>query len=211
MTLLLLLLACKTSTEGDWALSMNGIPACAEFPVSAALTAPATLELWFKADPSEFVSPLVSWTGLYGLSIDTDGYLSFTLGGTGQVMSGAPVTDGQLHHVAGVFSGEKAYMYVDGQKAGFDDASLDNQAGTVLRLGCDGEDSLSGMLEEVRLSTVARYEDDFEPVVGNFESDADTWALFHFDEGSGTETVEAVSGDSALLTEVEWVASPFGS
>jgi hypothetical protein len=190
---------------------MGGIPSCAEFAVTEALTDPATIELWFKANPSESTSPLLSWQGLYSLSIDSDGFAAFSLGKSGLVMTGAPVTDGQLHHIAGIFADEKARLYLDGVQAGFDDGSLGSSAGTILRMGCDGTDSLNGVVEEVRVSSIERYTEDFEPDIAAFEKDKDTWALFHFDEGKGEESLDEVSSAPAILTEVEWVASPFGS
>jgi hypothetical protein len=51
--------------------------------------------------------------------------------------------------------------------------------------------SFAGWLDELRISTVLRYSDDFTPQ-GPFSPDADTAALYHFDEGAGT-----VLGDSS--------------
>ncbi|NQV26316.1 MAG: SUMF1/EgtB/PvdO family nonheme iron enzyme [Rhodopirellula sp.] len=42
----------------------------------------------------------------------------------------------------------------------------------------------SGMMGETRVSTVARYDQDFTPEF-NFKTDKDTLALYHFDEGQG--------------------------
>ena len=42
----------------------------------------------------------------------------------------------------------------------------------------------TGLIDEVRISKVARYDKDFTPAK-RFEPDADTLALYHFDEGQG--------------------------
>ncbi|MFN4032794.1 MAG: LamG-like jellyroll fold domain-containing protein [Fimbriimonadales bacterium] len=52
--------------------------------------------------------------------------------------------------------------------------------------------SYSGYLDEVRLSTVLRYSANFTPPRQPFTVDLDTAALYHFDEGSGTDIVDAV-------------------
>jgi hypothetical protein len=52
--------------------------------------------------------------------------------------------------------------------------------------------SFDGWLTGLRLSTVLRYDDDFAVPTGPFAPDADTAALYRFDEGQGT-----VLGDSA--------------
>ena len=50
-----------------------------------------------------------------------------------------------------------------------------------------------GIIDEVRVSTVARYKEDFVPQK-RFEADAHTQALYHFDEGEGN-TLHDASGN----------------
>ena len=49
-----------------------------------------------------------------------------------------------------------------------------------------GFPSFNGSLDELRLSTTIRYNGNFTRPAGPFTADADTAALYHFDEGSGT-------------------------
>jgi hypothetical protein len=51
--------------------------------------------------------------------------------------------------------------------------------------------SYSGYVDELRLSRVLRYTAGFTPVADPFVPDADTVALYHFDEGEGTVAVDS--------------------
>lgn len=154
----------------------------------------------------------------YGLSI-TDSIVAFgtfndneafTLCGTANVL------DGAWHHVAVQRRATDGmlWLYVDGQL----DASAAGPAGDIsypddgvpgnfcggpcdnsdpfIVLGAEKHDagaqfpSYSGWLDELRFSTTLRYAADFSPP-GRFSPDADTAALYHFDEGSGTDIVDA--------------------
>ncbi|MGH2610391.1 MAG: hypothetical protein ACRDHF_15025, partial [Tepidiformaceae bacterium] len=57
---------------------------------------------------------------------------------------------------------------------------------------------LSGTLDEVRISNVARYSTAFTPA-GAFVPDANTMALWHFDEGTGQTTADASGNGNTLL------------
>ena len=50
----------------------------------------------------------------------------------------------------------------------------------------------AGAIDEVRISDVARYMDDFTPVL-RFQPDAHTLALYHCDEGEGDRLVDSSS------------------
>jgi hypothetical protein len=50
--------------------------------------------------------------------------------------------------------------------------------------------SFSGYLDELRISRVVRYEASFAPPDSPFVTDADTLALYHFDEGEGLSALD---------------------
>ncbi len=65
-----------------------------------------------------------------------------------------------------------------------------------------------GMIDEVRISSVARYDKDFVPAARH-EPDEDTLALYHFDEGEG-DVVKDSSGNNhhgTKVGQVKWVKS----
>ncbi|MGI9272388.1 MAG: LamG-like jellyroll fold domain-containing protein [Woeseiaceae bacterium] len=139
---------------------------------------------------------------------------SFTVCGTSNVL------DGQWHHIAVQrrFSDGELWVYVDGeldiQDTGPDgDISYPDDgvpgdfcggpcinSDPFVVLGAEKHDagpaspSYSGFIDELRFSTVLRYSSTFV-VPGRFAPDADTAALFHFDEGSGTDIVDATTGN----------------
>src|SRR5262249_52495928 len=58
--------------------------------------------------------------------------------------------------------------------------------------GVPGASGLDGIMREARISKSARYHKDFKPAP-RFETDGDTLALYHFDEGNG-DTLKDASG-----------------
>jgi hypothetical protein len=152
--------------------------------------------------------------GDFGLSL-ANGRVVFGVarGESGATVCGQrEVTDGQWHHIAVTreASSGRIRLFVDGRL----DGEALGPAGDVsyrlgratnyandpfLVLGAEKHDydpatypSFRGWLDEVRLSTVIRYTADFERPSMPFAADADTAALWHFDEGAGE-----VVGDSA--------------
>ncbi|RKY58880.1 MAG: hypothetical protein DRP96_07810 [Candidatus Neomarinimicrobiota bacterium] len=61
-------------------------------------------------------------------------------------------------------------------------------------------DGFRGVIDEFRISNVVRYTEDFEVPTEPFEADANTMALWHFDEGEGLVAHDAAFGlfDGAL-------------
>ena len=110
-------------------------------------------------------------------------------------------------------------LYVDGQ---IDQGSnwqgsfgiLPNQRD--LNIGCRGDASAGitgltqfflGRLEELRISDSKRYSGNFEVAKNPFEADANTIALYHFEEESGAEVLDS-SGNNHHGT---WIGTPLWS
>ena len=102
-------------------------------------------------------------------------------------------------HVAIVVEGKEVRFYIDGKMT--HQLPRVNPSGARYWFGgtwlgahpsLSGADSaelryfFQGHLDEIRMSSVARYHDEFVPVT-RLESDADTLALYHCDEGSGNQ------------------------
>ncbi|MBM4353906.1 MAG: hypothetical protein FJ109_08935, partial [Deltaproteobacteria bacterium] len=142
-------------------------------------TGPFTVEAWAKADQVGDYSILSRWTGpgssqrTFRLRINAEGTLQFGL--IVQPTNGAPqeVTVsksgvnlvGAWHHVAGVYSGSQALLYLDGALAGSASATGTPVASNVpLFIGAafnPDNNSLHryfrGTLDEIRISSAAIY------------------------------------------------------
>jgi formylglycine-generating enzyme required for sulfatase activity len=78
---------------------------------------------------------------------------------------------------------------------------------TALHIGCDGEQRsrFQGVIDQVRISRVARYSQNFPPVT-NLSSDDTTLAMYDFRKGRG-DTLRDVSGNGhdGKIVGAEWV------
>lgn len=141
---------------------------------------------------------------------------------TGTVCSSVSVLDGQWHHVAvqrAVSSGAMT-VYVDGTLQGQqasgptgpisypDDGTPGGSCSggpcvnsdPFLVFGAEKHDAggtlaFNGFLDEIMLSTVVRYAANFPRPTAPFSPNANTAALYHFDEGTGTVVNDADSAD----------------
>jgi hypothetical protein len=159
----------------------------------------------------KFGVSLVGGRIIFGLSGEGTG--DYTLCGTSKV------ADGQWHHLVIQRRREDGHLwiFVDGRleaegagPAGDvsypDDAQPGDFCGgpcinsdPFLVIGAEKHDagsdypSFSGWIDEVRLSTVLRYSANFKRPITPFQPDADTAALWHFDEGEGEAITDAAS------------------
>ncbi len=149
---------------------------------------------------------------VFGISGDGTG--DFTFCGTSKI------ADGQWHHVAiqrrrvdgyvwlfvdgrleaeGVGPGGDVSYPDDGYPGDFCGGPCVN-SDPFLVIGAEKHDagpeypSFSGWLDEVRLSTSLRYQGNFARPTAPFQSDADTAALWHFDEGRGDMVYDSAPG-----------------
>jgi len=154
--------------------------------------------------------------GDWGISLG-DGRLAFGLavGSSGATIVGRTViADGQWHHVAVTREGSSGNMciYIDGKldaqgRGPAGDASYRAGRPTqwpnsdpYLVIGAEKHDagrdqwpSYHGLLDEVRLSNVIRYAQDFDPPRQPFSADDHTVLLLHLDEGEGNVATNAVA------------------
>jgi cysteine-rich repeat protein len=155
--------------------------------------------------------------GDFGISLFEDG-LAFGVGDSagGNGLCGAvAVDDGAWHHVAVTRgAGGAMRLWVDGAPDG---PAVTGPAGDVsyrdgratsypndpfLVLGAEKHDagpaypSFSGWIDELRISTVVRYTAPFARPTAPFVADAQTAALYHFDEGPAGPCTGAVLDES---------------
>jgi len=119
------------------------------------------------------------------------------------------ITAGRWTHYAGVYDPSlgQARLYIDGvllstaTPHGTPTANDDD-----LRIGIDWDMGcpMAGVIDEVRLSSVARYTSDFTPAV-SFAADADTRALWHFDTYEGSIAYDASgNGNDGTIVGATW-------
>jgi hypothetical protein len=157
--------------------------------------------------------------GEYGVSV-LGGRLAFgvTRSSGGATICGQnDVLDGAWHHVA--FTRQRATggmkIFVDGavDVEGVDaSASSDVEYNPAhpnpdtndpyLVLGAEKHDlttarAFNGFIDELRLSDVLRYTSTFPPRTEAFVAEGNTVALYHFDEATGTDIIDASNGNAS--------------
>jgi len=109
--------------------------------------------------------------------------------------SGVTAELGTWYHVAVSRQSDGTLRYfVDGQLVNIQGSSIANDSDGQLSFGRAGDFSdeyFPGLLDEIRISDVARYTTAFTPQT-RLTADADTIGLWNFDEGSGQ-----IAGDSS--------------
>ena len=188
---------------------------------SAGLNGNVTVEAWISSnwdlvsknerrvsvlsDTENFIHIGKTGTRGYGLYVDPNPYsdwpnlkLRGRLGGvTNFAVYDTLIDYGGWTHVALVKIDTTWTVYVNGVgKILGTGTPLPLLPSDTLSIGAD-QDGVLGIdayIDEVRISTVARYTSDFTPPSAPFTPDADTKVLYHFDEGSGDTTADASAG-----------------
>lgn len=194
-----------------------------------------TIELWFKPD-SLIDSNLADFQGLvirnttgcnncniFGLtfqpeSLANSGTLRFfweNSTGTTQynVYSDSDTWNaGQWYHVAAVIDGSQGMMlFIDGFKqtstaANTVPTGVDTHITTIGRWGNINDRYFEGTIDDVRLSTNARYTSNFIPPCPDLSTDANTKGLWNLNEGSGTVADDASANDfDGTIHGATWV------
>ncbi len=110
--------------------------------------------------------------------------------------SGQTINVGPWYHVAisKKANGERK-MFINGKLVSTNTnapAPADSDgAGSIGRSGSVNEGYFAGFIDEVRISDIARYQSNFSPPLSNLGEDANTVALWHFDEGYGQTTIDS--------------------
>lgn len=214
--LLLVLYGCTGQPSvpaAGYALAFSG-DGCVEVDMApSALSEEGTIELTLRAaaDASDLVDqPFLVWPGVVALVETEDGRVAAgpdSDPGSG-VYSTESFLDGSVHHLAATWDADGRWeLYTDGERVGFGNFDA-GTPGTPLQIGCwsGGNAAFEGLLDEVRISTSIRYDDDFEPSFAAFEVDGETTSLWHFDEGEGEVAVDAAGGYDGTVIGAEWVA-----
>jgi len=180
---------------------------------------PLTVECWFRADALDGRIGLLAKTedSEYGLFV-SDGTPTFSIhldGAYTNVGASSPMLrTGTWHHIAGVYNGSEARLYVDGRLVQRTPASGERTKNELpFLIGADvngrGEamSFFEGEIDVVRVSTTARYAlDGFTPKP-RLRADADTVLLLNMDarygpfvyDESGRHAHPTTQGDANLV------------
>jgi len=131
-------------------------------------------------------------------------------GNTPFANTSAPLTANIRQHRALVFDGRYMHYYVNGiwqakRYAEAHEGLMWNMKN--LRIACDGAERrlFQGRIDQVRISLVARYEDNFAPITSVINDDS-TLALYNFNEGTGDVLRDASgNGHDGKIVGATWV------
>ncbi len=113
----------------------------------------------------------------------------------------------QRIHVAWVRQGKELRLYLDGKLQNKEQYVGPNftPPEAEFMLGNRNNSSFSGAVSEIRISSSARCNTDFTPQQ-RFETDTNTIALFHCDEGEGDVLYDSSgNGHHAKIVGAKWV------
>jgi hypothetical protein len=163
-----------------------------------------TMEAWIKATgPQLGDGIIINKEDNYEMALRAGDVLMFALqAGAWDWFGGGKPTMNEWHHVAVTYDGTLTQGWIDGVAApdpteanGADLAPQDSPF-QVGRRVCCGTTPFLGIIDEVRVSDVVRYTDDFDLQKREFETDANTRVLWHFNEGSGIDIADDSGNDN---------------
>ncbi len=162
---------------------------------------PLTLEGWMRARDLSGRRAFLSKTenSEYGIFV-RDGRPDFSVHLNGKYVSAAgykgQLKVGRWHHLAGVYDGKQVRLYLDGKLIAKADGSGRRTLNHLpLYIGADPGQSgqamswFDGLIDEVRLSKVARYTANFTPPQRH-DTDGETLLLHHLDRALGPFTLD---------------------
>ena len=164
------------------------------------LGSPLTFEGYFTQTEPKSQVPITLFNRFY---ISGGKVWSLFLSGNKSIV-GSAVALNQRTHLAGVYEGESVRLFINGKLAGelpmLKEKGLLTDESQVF-IGY----AFIGTMEEVRISSIARYNKEFVPEK-RFETDKDTLALYHFDEGEG-DVLKDSSGNKhdGKIIGAKWV------
>ncbi|MBT6157241.1 MAG: SUMF1/EgtB/PvdO family nonheme iron enzyme, partial [Planctomycetaceae bacterium] len=211
-----------SASQGNYALSFDGhLDHHVATPVELDVTKPFTVEAYITASKvlKRSQMPLCNSEGAgFGLGLRENGKWRMDLSDVRSSKRYAMIEaddDALLNRrtqISCVFDGNEIRLYIDG-KAQIERQKVLDPRNSPLKFliganpNTDGTnmERFAGTIDEVRISSVARYSDDFTPAV-RFAPDEQTVALYHFDEGVGDVVKDASgNGHHGTIVGAKWV------
>ena len=164
-----------------------------------------TAEAWVRPSSANQTSiVIVTGDGSRGWSLElNDGRATLWVANSAGAWSFARndnvvLQSNQWYHVAATYDSGNARVFVNGIAGTSSSVGMVSHM-PVLRLGgVTGYGFFAGQIDDVRISRIVRYTGSFTPPSAPLTEDADTIALYVFDEGSG-QTVSDASGNGYHL------------
>ncbi len=124
------------------------------------------------------------------------------------VIGWSAVGPGQWYHYAGVYDAGSgsASIYLNGTQWATSAASTPTSNNEDVLIGMDWDSGcgMDGVIDEVRISSSVRYTGAFSPAT-SFSADADTLALWHFDEYTGSVVYDSSgNGNDGTVVGATW-------
>ncbi len=171
-----------------------------------------TMEAWIKATgPQNGDGIIINKENSYEMALRAGDTFMFAIqAGAWDWFGGGKPTMNEWHHVAVTYDGTNTQGWIDGvaapapTKANAVDLASTAEPFQVGRRVCCGTTPFLGVIDEVRVSDVVRYTADFPLQTREFETDANTRVLWHFNEGAGV----AIADDSGNGNDGELEGGP---
>ncbi|MDV6032703.1 MAG: hypothetical protein F9B45_21975 [Phycisphaera sp. RhM] len=181
---------------------------------------PFTIETWIKPTRQDGFDAIVAKTQSSEYAFFSDhGVVQFDVHLGGRYVSAISqdaLPLNQWSHLAGVYDGNHVILYINGKRVASKPANGKRKPNQLpLFLGADPDHggnptrSFTGQLDEFRLSTGVRYDDDFTPAKRH-QPDATTVLLHHFDRTVGpflldhsASAANGLLGQTSKLVPVE--------
>jgi len=202
-----------TPAKSHYALRFQNSSDYVTLPLKHETAGDLTVEAWVTIDedsnqPQNYITNAQFFIGLHkGDGKEPQWFTSITNDGKYQVLrSNSKPELGKRTNIAITFKGNVAQIYVNGHKDGeMNIKGLNIHRDRFITIGCRGIRYFKGSIDEVRFSNIARYTNDFTPK-NHFETDKNTLALYHFDEGTG-EVLKDSSGNGhdGKIIGAKWV------
>ncbi len=208
--------------EDDYALEFDGAWSHVSIPsLNRDDSTPGTIEAWVSAENQPHARAILSWGGKARMQLTCRSYFFVhdATTGCGEIGSVAESTIPGLRwtHLAYSADSHEGRMYLNGQLVSRCPRQNSPSTAAVTGTWIGGHPSAAnpneiayffkGVIDEARISQVSRYSEDFTPPK-RFEADADTLALYHFDEGKSDVLRDASGhGNDGKIIAAKWVPS----
>lgn len=156
-----------------------------------------TIEAWYRWNNTSGGQGLISdrpptssgyTTNNFYLEKNSSNTLFFGYNGGGDIINTSSVSANTWYHIAVVRSSGTTSLYLNGTQTGTT-LSYTGQVGDgSIGIGAVVGQYMNGWIDEIRISSTARYTANFTPSTSAFTHDADTLLLIHADGADGSTT-----------------------